>query len=63
MKLGPGAPRGTVGGPNAPPGNTDNDICAADIHMTPNEKFLYISERTSSTLAKEVQSTVQEVSP
>ena len=50
-KLGPGAPRGAVGGPNAPPRNTDNDIWAADIHMTPNEKFLYISERTSSTLA------------
>ena len=26
------------------------DIWAADIHMTPNGKFLYISERTSSTL-------------
>ena len=50
-KLGPGAPRGAVGGPNAPPRNTDNDIWAADIHMTPNEKFLYISERTTSTLA------------
>ncbi len=50
-KLGPGAPRGAVGGANAPPRNTDNDIWAADIHMTPNEKFLYISERTSSTLA------------
>lgn len=51
-KLGPGAPRGTVGGPNAPPPrNTDNDIWAADIHMTPNGKFLYISERTSGTIA------------
>ena len=28
----------------------DNDIWAADIHMTPNGKFLYISERTSSTI-------------
>jgi len=44
-KLGPGAIRG---GPN--PRNTDNDIWAADIHMTPNGKFLYISERTSSSL-------------
>jgi 6-phosphogluconolactonase len=50
-KLGPGAPRGAVGGPNAPPPrNTDNDIWAADIHMTPNGRFLYISERTSNTL-------------
>src|SRR5438552_17542277 len=50
-KLGPGAPRGAVGGPNAPPPrNTDNDIWAADIHLTPNGKFLYISERTSNTL-------------
>ena len=50
-KLGPGAPRGAVGGPGAPPPrNTDNDIWAADIHMTPNERFLYITERTSSTL-------------
>lgn len=46
-KLGPGAPRG----PNAPPRNTDNDIWAADIHMTPNGRHLYISERTSSMLA------------
>jgi 6-phosphogluconolactonase len=50
-KLAPGAPRGAVGGPGAPPPrNTDNDIWAADIHITPNGKFLYISERTSSTL-------------
>ena len=45
-KLGPGAPRG----PGAPPRNTDNDIWAADIHMTPDGKLLVISERTSSTL-------------
>jgi 6-phosphogluconolactonase len=50
-KLGPGAPRGAVGGSAAPLRNTDNDIWAADIHMTPNSKFLYISERTSNTLA------------
>jgi len=50
-KLGPGAPRGAVGAANAPPPrNTDNDIWAADIHLTPNGRFLYISERTSSTL-------------
>jgi 6-phosphogluconolactonase len=51
-KLMPGAPRGAVGGPNAPPPrNTDNDIWAADIHLTPNGRFLYMSERTSSSLA------------
>jgi 6-phosphogluconolactonase len=50
-KLGPGAPRDAVGGPSAPPPrNTDNDIWAADIHLTANGKFLYISERTTSTL-------------
>jgi 6-phosphogluconolactonase len=48
-KLGPGAPRGAVGGLAALPRNTDNDIWAADIHTTPDGKFLYISERTSST--------------
>jgi 6-phosphogluconolactonase len=51
-KLRPGAPRGAVGAPGGPPPrNTDNDIWAADIHMTPNGKFLYITERTSNTLA------------
>jgi 6-phosphogluconolactonase len=40
-----------VGGPGVAPRNTDNDIWAADIHLTPDERFLYISERTSSTLA------------
>jgi len=51
-KLGPGAPRGAVGAPGGPPPrNTDNDIWAADIHLTPNGKFLYITERTSSSLA------------
>ena len=51
-KLVPGAPRGAVGAPGGPPPrNTDNDIWAADIHMTPNGKFLYITERTSNSLA------------
>lgn len=49
-KLEPGAPRVPLGTPNARPRNTANDIWAADIHMTPNGKFLYISERTTSTL-------------
>jgi 6-phosphogluconolactonase len=50
-KLNPGAPRGAVGAAGAKPRNTDNDIWAADIHLTPNGKFLYITERTTSTLA------------
>jgi 6-phosphogluconolactonase len=51
-RLGPGAPRVPVGGPNAPlPRNTDSDIWAADLHLTPNGKFLYFSERTGSTIA------------
>jgi 6-phosphogluconolactonase len=50
-QLGPGAPRLPVGAPGAPPPrNVDKDIWAADIHATPNGKFIYISERTGSTL-------------
>jgi 6-phosphogluconolactonase len=51
-KLGPGMPRGAVGTPgaNQAPRNTDNDVWAADIHMTPDERFLYISERTGHTI-------------
>jgi 6-phosphogluconolactonase len=45
-KLEPGAPRGGGG----PPRNTDNDIWAADLHLTPDGRFLYASERTSSTI-------------
>jgi 6-phosphogluconolactonase len=50
-KLGPGAPRVPAGSTNALPRNTENDIWAADIHMTPDGRFLYISERTSSILS------------
>src|SRR5229473_1984794 len=51
-RLQPGAPRGGIGAPGGPPPrNTDNDIWAADLHLTPNGKFLYASERTSNTLA------------
>jgi len=50
-KLAPGAPRGAVGAPGGPPPrNTDNDVWAADLHLTPNGKFLYMTERTSSSL-------------
>jgi 6-phosphogluconolactonase len=51
-KLQPGMPRGAVTGPVAPPPrDTSNDIWAADLHLTPDGKWLYASERTSSTLA------------
>ena len=51
-KLVPGAPRSPVGAPGGPPPrNTDNDIWAADLHLTPNGKFLYMTERTSNSLA------------
>jgi 6-phosphogluconolactonase len=51
-KLAPGAPRGPVGAPGGPPPrNTDNDIWAADLHLTPNGKFVYMTERTSNSLA------------
>lgn len=42
----PGAPRG----PNAPARDTSNDIWAADVHLTPDGRLLYSSERTSSSL-------------
>jgi 6-phosphogluconolactonase len=42
---------GAVGVPGAPPRNTDNDIWAADLHLTPNAKFRYASERNGNTLA------------
>jgi 6-phosphogluconolactonase len=51
-KLVPGEPRGPVGAPGGPPPrNTDNDIWASDLHLTPNGKYLYVTERTGSTLA------------
>ncbi len=42
---------GTVRG-SQPGRNTDDDIWAADIHTTPDGRFLYMSERTTSTLAQ-----------
>jgi 6-phosphogluconolactonase len=53
-KLVPGMPRGAVGTPgaNEAPRNTDNDIWASDLHLTPNGRFLYAAERTSSTLGE-----------
>jgi len=46
-RLRPGAPRS----PDAPPRERDHDIWAADIHLTPDDRFLYTSERTSSVLS------------
>jgi 6-phosphogluconolactonase len=48
--LQPGLPRGAVGVAGAPVRSVDKDIWAADIHMTPDGKFLIASERTNSTL-------------
>lgn len=49
--LAPGAPRVAAGAAEtAPPRDRDRDIWAADIHLTPDGRFLYISERTGSTL-------------
>jgi 6-phosphogluconolactonase len=43
-KLVPGAPRPTPGR------NVENDIWASDLHLTPNGRFLYAAERTSSSI-------------
>jgi 6-phosphogluconolactonase len=48
-KLVPGAPR-VAAGAAAAALPRDRDIWAADIHLTPDGRFLYISERTGSTL-------------
>jgi 6-phosphogluconolactonase len=47
-KLVRGMPRGADGTPGT--NHPDNDIWAADLHLTPNGRFLYASERTTSTL-------------
>ena len=43
-KLFPGAPRPTPGR------DVSSDIWASDLHLTPNGKFLYAAERTSSSI-------------
>ena len=45
-QLVPGGPRG----PGAPKRDRDKDIWASDIHVTPDGRFLYAAERTSSSL-------------
>jgi len=50
-RLVPGAPRVAVGATTSGPArNRDRDIWAADIHLAPDGRFLYVSERTGSTL-------------
>jgi 6-phosphogluconolactonase len=48
-KLVPGAPRGPIA-PGVAPRDVATDIWASDLHLTPNGRFLYAAERTSSTL-------------
>ncbi len=48
-KLVPGAPRLPVG-QGEEPRDVSKDIWAADLHLTPDGKFLYASERTSNTI-------------
>ena len=45
-KLLPGAPRG----PGVPQRMRDRDIWASDLHVTPDGRFLYAAERTSSSI-------------
>jgi len=50
--LQPGAPRLAPGAAGAAPErNREQDIWAADIHLRPDGRFLYVSERSSSTLS------------
>jgi len=48
-KLVPGAPRGPVA-PGVTPRDVSTDIWASDLHLTPDGRFLYAAERTSSSL-------------
>jgi len=50
-KLVPGAPR-LPAGQGEEPRDVSKDIWAADLHLTPDGKFLYAVERTSSTIAR-----------
>lgn len=47
--LGPGLPR-IAPLPNMVPRHVEKDIWAGDIHLTPNGRFLYISERNSDAI-------------
>ena len=41
---------GGARGPGAPERDRSNDIWASDLHLTPNGRFLYAAERTTSSL-------------
>jgi len=41
---------GTARTPDAPPRDRSGDIWASDVHLTPDERFLYAAERTQSTI-------------
>ena len=41
---------GTARTPDAPPRDRSGDIWASDIHLTPDERFLYAAERTLSNI-------------
>jgi len=45
-KLGPGSPRM----PGQPPTDRSKDIWASDLHITPDVKYLYAAERTTSSI-------------
>jgi 6-phosphogluconolactonase len=49
-KLKPGLPR-LPAGQGEEPRDVSNDIWAADLHLTPDGKFLYATERTSSIIS------------
>ncbi|MGA2957125.1 MAG: beta-propeller fold lactonase family protein [Thermodesulfobacteriota bacterium] len=51
VNLPPGRPAPALGGPQPTPNVETEEIWAADIHITPDGRFLYASERTTSTLA------------
>jgi 6-phosphogluconolactonase len=50
-KLPPAIPAAGIGAAQAGPAVEREEIKCADIHVTPDGRFLYASERTSSTLA------------
>ena len=49
-KLQPGTPRLPAGTPGAVERDRSNDIWASDLHLTPDDRFLYAAERTSNTI-------------
>ena len=50
-KLVPGTPRLPAGTPGAVERDRSHDIWASDLHLTPDDRFLYAAERTGSTIS------------